>query len=381
MANWAAIGALGTAAEGAGNYFGQLNAQKIREERLAQARGEKLADRAHSEKRADDATEVAKEDARLAGIADEEQRQLERREGKSDSSDLRATILAERQGAAVSARELAVSQEQADHDRDQGRLGEEIDRVWTDPKTGEIFEIMKDGSDRSTGRFNLPDEDYVDPDAPPEDRGRVADMKELSEASMKIEYQRAGAQAGFDDMLQAMKDGYEPTDWVRGNWDKLVIQSDLTNEFASGQGQLFQRGATQLYENLLRRATGAAAPDTEVDRYAEMFIPRPGDHESVVTAKLRASGLMIDALKGPAWDGKTSTNNKQQWMSLARDVVQNAGLDELQDGYDNTKPNAYGAPIKQPADEASAIGGGGQGARNAGRVRLSKEEFLKQRGG
>ena len=55
MANWAAIGALGTAAQGAGNYFGQVNAQKIKDERLAQARGEFLADRDHTDKRADQA--------------------------------------------------------------------------------------------------------------------------------------------------------------------------------------------------------------------------------------------------------------------------------------------------------------------------------------
>ena len=364
MANWAAIGALGTAAEGAGNYFGQLNAQKIREERLAQARGEKLADRAHNEKRADDATATAKEDARLADIADEEQRQLRRTEGKADGTALRATLLAERTSAAADAEVLATSQEQADYERDQARRSEEIDRTWTDPKTGEIFEIMKDGSDRSTGRFNLPDEDYVDPNAPPEDRGRVADMEDLSEAQMKIEYQRAGAQAGFDDMLQAMRDGYEPTDYARGIFDKYAVKSDITNEFASQQGQLYHRGATQLYENLLRRATGAAAPDTEVARYAEMFIPRPGDHPSVVEAKLRAAGLMIDALKGPAWDGKTSTNDATEWKTLARSVVQEAGIDDLQAGYDNTQPNAYGAPVEDPAKEPEAIGAGGQSARS-----------------
>jgi hypothetical protein len=53
MANWAAIGALGTAAQGAGNYFGQVNAQKVKDERLAQARGEFIADRDHQDKRAD----------------------------------------------------------------------------------------------------------------------------------------------------------------------------------------------------------------------------------------------------------------------------------------------------------------------------------------
>jgi len=370
MANWAAIGALGTAAEGAGNYFGQLNAQKIREERLAQARGEQLADRAHNEKRADDATEVAKEDARLAGIADEEKRQLIRTEGKADGRNLRATLLAERQGAAADAEVLSISQEQADYDRDQSRLSEEIDRTWTDPKTGEIYDIMKDGSSRITDRVGLVDEDYVDPNAPPEDRGRVADMKDLSEAAMKIEYQRAGAQAGFDDMLQAMKDGYEPTDYARGIFDKYAVKSDITNEFASEQGQLYHRGATQLYENLLRRATGAAAPDTEVARYAEMFIPRPGDHPSVVEAKLRASGLMIDALKGPAWDGKTSTNDASEWKTLARSVVQEAGIDNLQSGYDNTQPNAYGSPIQYGSKAPEAIGAGGQSARAASRSAL-----------
>jgi len=53
MANWAAISALGTAAQGAGNYFGELNAQKLKEERLAQARGEFLEDRKHTDQRAD----------------------------------------------------------------------------------------------------------------------------------------------------------------------------------------------------------------------------------------------------------------------------------------------------------------------------------------
>ena len=44
MSNWAAIGALGTAAEGAGNYFGIIAKEKIVSERLAEARANKLAD-------------------------------------------------------------------------------------------------------------------------------------------------------------------------------------------------------------------------------------------------------------------------------------------------------------------------------------------------
>ena len=51
MANWAAIGALGTAAQGAGNYFGEVNSQRLKDERLAQARGEFLEDRDHQEAR------------------------------------------------------------------------------------------------------------------------------------------------------------------------------------------------------------------------------------------------------------------------------------------------------------------------------------------
>lgn len=44
MARYSALQALGDMAIGAGNYFGQVNAEKIRAERLAQARAERRAD-------------------------------------------------------------------------------------------------------------------------------------------------------------------------------------------------------------------------------------------------------------------------------------------------------------------------------------------------
>lgn len=46
MANWSAIGALGTAASGAGDYFGKLGETKRKAEVLAQARAMELADKA-----------------------------------------------------------------------------------------------------------------------------------------------------------------------------------------------------------------------------------------------------------------------------------------------------------------------------------------------
>lgn len=42
---WSALSALGEAAKGAGNYFGTLTSMKLKEERLAQARAEQVADR------------------------------------------------------------------------------------------------------------------------------------------------------------------------------------------------------------------------------------------------------------------------------------------------------------------------------------------------
>jgi len=351
MANWAAISALGTAAQGAGDYFGQLSSRKVQEERLAQARGEKLADREHTDKRADDAAAVATEAAAAQVIADEKQRQLERGEGIDDDANLRRTLADEKLGRAATAHELEVTQEQEAYDLEVSRRGKEFDRTWSDPKTGEVFEIMKDGSSVATGRFGeiTVDEEGVEIGS--------TDVTNMSESERKTLYQAAGASVGYGDMLAAMDAGYEPTDWARGNFDKMMIKSDLTNEFASEQGQLYHRGATQLYENLLRKATGAAAPDTEVVRYAEMFIPRPGDHPSVARAKILAAGKMIEALKDPYWKDKTSTNNKGDWTALVSGIVKEAGIDDLAVNYDATKPNVYGSV---PVDPARS--GRGQGA-------------------
>ena len=73
----------------------------------------------------------------------------------------------------------------------------------------------------------------------------------------------------------------------------------LTNE----EVRQMRQAALQLSDAWLRYTSGAAVPETEVERFAESFIPRAGDDTTTLKQKKDARAVIIDALKQGAGRG------------------------------------------------------------------------------
>lgn len=69
--------------------------------------------------------------------------------------------------------------------------------------------------------------------------------------------------------------------------------------------------AVRLADAWLRFTSGAAVPETEVRRYAQGFMPQPGDDEQTLADKANARRLIIDALKkGVGQPGDVDTDEQ-----------------------------------------------------------------------
>lgn len=356
MANWSAIGALGEAAKASGDYFGVLAVEKTRTQRLAEARAEQLADRTegrvYNAKLATDAA-TAKEAERKAEairvadlLEDKHDHEEEVREAGNIEHDRRAgnkppTIVTtidpiiDKNGTRhymwsdgeyrpeTTEGGHGVIYEGSDEAQliaDSSRQAQEGGEWLPGMKTGELTpELVAD----TRPVFKKP-VDPVDEESGP-----------TREFEAKAKYQAQGAAIGLDDMLEQMEKGYRPGG-TSALLDQWFTGTDVGNLVVSDQAQAYQRGATQLYENLLRRATGAAAPDTEVTRYFKMFIPRAGDGPETIASKLESAGRMIEAMDGmgspdlgPDFQGEDKEWDRQ-WRLRAYQITK--GIVPTKDG-------------------------------------------------
>ena len=76
-----------------------------------------------------------------------------------------------------------------------------------------------------------------------------------------------------------------------------TLSGDLKGYFGAGDVGRAQRAVHLLVEAALRLNTGATAPDTEVDRYADMFTPQGTDGTATRTQKLRALENFVNSAK------------------------------------------------------------------------------------
>lgn len=94
----------------------------------------------------------------------------------------------------------------------------------------------------------------------------------------------------FNEALSSMETlyaggaGYDPTG-VEGFKDKIANKSDLTRWASSEEGQQWASAASTAREQLLRTATGAAAPEGEKSDYIVTLIPQPGESDDTVRFK------------------------------------------------------------------------------------------------
>lgn len=238
---YSAFEALGEMAKGAGNFFGQVHAEKVKNERLAQARAAKLED------------EQEKRDWQ------EEQRRLQHAEGL-DRID--------RQGE--------VQRENAAH-RESLRSDDKSPRTQLVQRDDAVYVVNLD-----TGESTITDI----PAAFDAGNGeRTASQETLRMRMLSLD-------KALDEMDALEASGYDPTGFD-GFRDEMTVGSKFTNWMATDEGQQYQAWANQAKEALLRTATGAAAPETENQNYIQMFLPRFGDSPETKAAKKRAMRMHV----------------------------------------------------------------------------------------
>lgn len=125
--------------------------------------------------------------------------------------------------------------------------------------------------------------------------------------------------AGFADRMSKAEEsmgavlgkGYDPT----GLWDRTMVSGyvPLGNMMTSTQGQLFRQAQEDWVRAKLRKESGAAIGEGEMDREISAYFPRAGDSKEVMEQKRRARQTATDAMKfssGGAYDVMTKDRPK-----------------------------------------------------------------------
>jgi len=404
MSNWAAIGALGTAAEGAGNYFGIIAKEKIVSERLAEARANKLADVEEARESADG--------ARLQGLKDADDARLQ---GIQDHLVVTGAANAEydrRQvfSAGIADRNLVdeVSEVKPAHNRIGTTLKEGSDGLMyaqyvTDSGITYVLPVQNGKpSDLPPGAIPVPEgqnasdvingetQNDIDPAYYKVDPAmqnvaqQLGGTKRSSDGNFKGKMS-APDQARQDDSLKLInavgnmkklmspgedgKPGYNPTGW-QGYIDQLTA-GGWTNFAASGPGQEFQREAIDASETLLRLATGAAAPEPEVERYRQLYVPEAGDSTNTVKAKMAGLDNMIHVLGGLKEQLDLGNITQQQYANAVEDGFLESSK-SISAAGDTTQSSA-GVGGRKARDGSSLAG-------NPGVSVEEEDEYLKSLG-
>jgi hypothetical protein len=81
--------------------------------------------------------------------------------------------------------------------------------------------------------------------------------------------------------------------------DKVLSTVGMSagNILTSEEYQQLRQAALQLSDAWLRYTSGAAVPETEVERFAQSFLPQPGDTPKTMAQKSRARATVIKALR------------------------------------------------------------------------------------
>ena len=333
MANWAAIGALGTAAEGAGNYFGQVHMERKKAERLAQVRAEKLADvkdnRAHtaslledSNERADGLLEDKKEyDADLLeDRTDREDFVYER--GQEDKSDLRQELrffdrLDENEQRAYDRMTLE-EQRKYKVDREAADLKIENEQwsgqFWTadkGPDAGKIYKVLKDGSKVLTPFEEMTDgeryEAKVYTDAKAARAKAAAAGLDLTESQSKVMIHFGNGAAAINDMNKALQLSAGDAAGTKESLIRQFGEGGVTTAWMESEtAQLYNQAAYVALEATLRHKSGAALKTDEIVLEAKKYQIEAGNTPAVIAQKMeslhRAVYLMGDTLPQGARD-------------------------------------------------------------------------------
>ena len=83
---------------------------------------------------------------------------------------------------------------------------------------------------------------------------------------------------------------------VRGT--PFVGDSALGNSLVSTERQQAEQSGRELLASILRKDTGAAITNQEMEIYGKMYLPQPGDSEEVLNQKAEARTRALASIRG-----------------------------------------------------------------------------------
>lgn len=169
--------------------------------------------------------------------------------------------------------------------------------AYFDPQTGS--ELKPEGDyrfayDPKTGSMQRDDAGY--PIQVAKKGGKADPGAKADEATTKLRRVAEGGRAALDVLNQkddAGKSMYEHlADFGQTAAARLPV---LGNYLLTPEYQMANQAVTSFIERTLRLASGAAVPESEVDRYREIYSPRPGDSAEVIKQKMENLQRDVDS--------------------------------------------------------------------------------------
>lgn len=321
MANWAAISALGTAASGAGDYFGTVALDKKKQDMLAQARANKLEDSAAAAASKEADYLQGREDKKNDGIAAEKQWQSRNAQGIAEAANLREKIrleddvqkdadhirLVEESGELA---EIAATRAKAVSNADDGGWSGEF---HVDQETGAVSKITKEGdlvpTDRSEltavelknlewTQEELQEEREYQLNLEREMLEAAADLEkngfDFTEAQSKIYIHYGNGMGGLANAYKALEEG------PQGGMDAVIRQLGegkiMSNWMQTEEAQLYHQAMLVMAEATLRHKSGAALKPDEILLEAKKYMIEVGDTAAMIIQKNDSAQSAVDLM-------------------------------------------------------------------------------------
>jgi hypothetical protein len=398
MANWAAIGALGTAAEGAGNYFGQVHMERKKTERLAQVRANKLADRKDNREHTASLLENSQEHtADLlgekkdydAGLLDDrnDRSDMEYNRNKDDQSDLRAETrfwdrLNENEQRAYDRmtleeqREYKVNREAEDLKIDNEQWSGQFWTADKGPDAGKIYKVLKDGSKVETPFEEMTAgekyESKVFMDARAAKLEAAGEGLDLTESQSKVMIHFGNGAAAINDMNKALQLSEGNAASTKESLIRQFGEGGVTTAWMEGEtAQLYNQAAYVALEATLRHKSGAALKTEEIVLEAKKYQIEAGNSPAVIAQKMeslhRAVYLMGDTLPQGARDmalsrmSGTNYTNPDERKPIMNPPILGAGGEVVPDfgGNSTSRAGNSSIPINESIEDRMAREFGG----------------------
>jgi hypothetical protein len=218
----------------------------------------------------------------------------------------------------------------ADIASDQEMMNLRKQEFAEDVRSTLVSEALNERKQNEVERAALAGEDISRAEA----ERRASTKNKAASAAQKTAEFRASM---FDDALGRLEDtlgyneetgefeDYDPTGW-QGLWDKATNKYDVTRWLSSDEGIQYQSDANTVKEQVLRTATGAAAPNTENEEYLQTLIPAPGDGEAA-KFKIEKLRTISRRLRNAADAGA----NQEELNDLSNDIIDKMRKDDMSD--------------------------------------------------